>query len=406
MGQHTGAPGAHIGRRVNELRLFRNMSLRTLADLTGGAVSAGNLSKIERGLASCDSRPVIDALAAALKVAPRELLETPLPAKDPVSREAHEALGHIADALSHNWLGHPFSEQAQPWPEIEADLRLVVEDLHPRCEYVRETMLLPSLIERLYTAHAADPAHRREALLGLVQALRIAAADAKHLGADGLPSLAAVQMRYVAEELGDPAWVGVAEWQVAQAGSGDRSRMHAVSLKAVERLQADADPRVRQICGMLHLNAAMASAVTRRSDDAIAHLDEAQEMVKATAGAPNFAGLCFGAPNWTVWRISVGVELGEGPKVAEVGQGLDVSLLASANRQASYYGDMARGLAQDRRTRDRAVALMRQAEDIAPQLIRTNPYMQEAVNGLMRRRQAEAVGRELRGMAYRMGLAV
>lgn len=50
--------------------------------------------------------------------------------------------------------------------------------------------------------------------------------------------------------------------------------------------------------------------------------------------------------------------------------------------------------------------MMRTAEEIAPQYIQTHPLMKETVNGLMRRRQHDAVGRELRGLAYRMGLAV
>ncbi|MGH3588799.1 MAG: hypothetical protein ACRDQ0_21025, partial [Pseudonocardia sp.] len=90
----------------------------------------------------------------------------------------------------------------------------------------------------------------------------------------------------------------------------------------------------------------------------------------------------------------------------ELGSDLDVSLLPSANRRAGFYGDVARGLAQEKGTRDKAVRLLRTAEDTAPQFIRTNPIMKETVGDLMRRRQREAVSRELRGMAYRMGLSV
>ena len=254
--------------------------------------------------------------------------------------------------------------------------------------------------------HATDPARRGDALVGLMTTLRLAAAVTKNLGARGMPNLAATHMRYIADELGDPAWAGAAEWQVAQTGCGNQSRMLTVSLRAADKLQSSNDHRARHVYGMLHLNAAMASAATRRSDDARAHLAEAYEMVKATEGTPDFANMYFGDPNWKVWRVSVGVELGEGPKVAELGKDLDVALLPSANRRAGFYGDVARGLAEDKRTRDKAVAMLRTAEDIAPQFIRTNPFMQETVNDLMRRRQREAVGRELRGMAQRMGLAV
>src|SRR5262249_40514168 len=113
----------------------------------------------------------------------------------------------------------------------------------------------------------------------------------------------------------------------------------------------------------------------------------------------------FNAANWTVWRASVGVELGEGPRVAELEKDLDLSGL-TVRRQATFYGDVARGLAQDRRSRERAAAAMVTAERIAPRPVRTSPFMRETVADLMRRARRDAGGRELRGLAYRMGLAV
>jgi hypothetical protein len=46
--------------------------------------------------------------------------------------------------------------------------------------------------------------------------------------------------------------------------------MLAVSKRAAEHLEGNADPRARQTYGMLHLNAALASAALRRADDALA----------------------------------------------------------------------------------------------------------------------------------------
>jgi hypothetical protein len=44
-------------------------------------------------------------------------------------------------------------------------------------------------------------------------------------------------------------------------------------------------------------------------------------------------------------------------------------------------------------------------ERLAPQRVRTNPFVREVVTDLMRRARRDAIGRELRGMAYRMDLA-
>jgi hypothetical protein len=63
-------------------------------------------------------------------------------------------------------------------------------------------------------------------------------------------------------------------------------------------------------------------------------------------------------------------------------------------------------MAQDRSTRDKAVGALLRAEKIAPQRIHTDPFVRETIADLMRRTQRDAVGRDLRGMAYRMGIGV
>lgn len=397
----TSDPG--IGRRLREIRAWRGLSLRVVAELAG--VSAGYLSRVERGERAVDRRSVLEALAGALQVAPSELLAEPFPTADPVSREAHASIEKIGLVLAHNRLGQPFREQPQPWPQLEAKLRHFTGVLVPACDYLQQSIMLPDLIEGLYTAHATDPAHRREALLGLMLTMQHTAALLKNLGAHGMPHLAAMHMRYVADELDDPAWRGAAEWRVGQSSAGDRARMLTVSLRAADQLQGETDPRAQQTYGMLHLNAALASATLRRPDDAKAHLAEAREMVTATEGEPTFADMHFSRENWTVWRVAVGVELGEGPAVAELARGVDVSVLPAAERRGMFYGDIARGLAQDRSTRDRAVVMLRTAEEAAPQRIRTNPYIRETVLDLVRQARRDAAGRELRGLAYRMGLS-
>jgi transcriptional regulator with XRE-family HTH domain len=392
-----------IGTRIREIRTWRRKSLRVVAGLAG--ISAGYLSRVERGERAVDRRSLVEAIAGALQVAPSELLAEPGPARDPIAGQAHAAIEQIGMVLAHNRLDHPYSDQPRPWPEVHAELQRFTGALVPACDYVGQAVMLPTLIEALYTVHATDPAHRREALIGLMLTLQHTAALLKNLGAHGMPHLAAMHMRYVADELDDPAWIGAAEWRVGQSSGGDRSRMLAVSLRAAEQLQADADPRARQAYGMLHLNAALATAAMRRPADSRAHLAEAHDVLDVTAGAADFADMHFNRANWTTWRVAVGVELGEGPAVTEHTRNMDVASLPVAERRAMFYGDLGRGLAQDKATRERAVLMLRAAEDAAPQRIRTNPYIRETVIDLVRQAKRDATGRELRGMAYRMGIA-
>jgi transcriptional regulator with XRE-family HTH domain len=394
---------AHIGRRVREVRSWRGLSQATVAGLAG--ISVAYLSMIERGQRAVTKRALLEALAQTLKVAPSELLAEPFPGGDPISREAHGHVEDISTVLAHNRLGYPYREEVRPWPEIQADLNNFLQQLVPVCDYVQQAAILPNLIEDLYVTHAMNSAHRRDALIGLMYVLQHTAALLKNLGAHGMPYLASMQMRYVAEELGDPAWNGAAEWRVGQSSAGNRSRMLAVSLRAAEALSAEVDPWSRQAYGMLHLNAAFAVAALGKRDDALTYLGEAREMVRATEGTGDFVDMHFCATNWGIWRVAIGVELGEGPLVAKHARNVDVSTVPAAERRGMFYGDLARGLAQDKTRRDDAIEMLCVAEKAAPQRVRSHPYLQETVADLLRQARREAGGRELRGLAWRMGVA-
>ena len=78
-----------IGARIHEIRTWRRKSLRVVAGLAG--ISAGYLSRLERGERTLDSRRLPFALADALQVAPSELTGQPYPPSD-----AAESAGHAA----------------------------------------------------------------------------------------------------------------------------------------------------------------------------------------------------------------------------------------------------------------------------------------------------------------------
>jgi hypothetical protein len=72
-----------------------------------------------------------------------------------------------------------------------------------------------------------------------------------------------------------------------------------------------------------------------------------------------------------------------------------------------FWADLGRGMAQERSMQDEAVEALLRAEQLAPQRIRTNPFVRETIGDLLRRRaQRDSVGRELRGMAWRMGVVL
>ena len=232
----------------------------------------------------------------------------------------------------------------------------------------------------------------------------------KNLGVRGLPTLAALRAQRVAEELDDPAWLGLAVWLRAFTLNGTgRPRMLELSLQGADALQGHlGDPRAQQMYGALHLNAALAAAVMRRSDDAADHLREAGAIAERIEpdGGHGFGGLYFGPDNVGIWRVAIAVEFGDPGRAQELARQVTPERVPSAGRQAMYWADLGRGMAQERATREEALGALLRAEQLAPQRIRANPFVREAVGDLMRRARRKAGGRELRGLAYRMGLGV
>lgn len=65
------------GHRLREIRSWRQLSLRAVADLSG--ISYSYLAKLERGDKPIKNRQVLEAVATALKVAPSEIDGSTLP---------------------------------------------------------------------------------------------------------------------------------------------------------------------------------------------------------------------------------------------------------------------------------------------------------------------------------------
>ncbi|MGH3566460.1 MAG: helix-turn-helix domain-containing protein [Pseudonocardia sp.] len=402
--------GSGIGQRLREIRLWRGLSLRAAAGLAG--FSASYLSMIENGISPVDKRSTLEAFASALRVTPSELASEPFGSQfaDPDVGAAQATLVDVEAALSDVRFGEA-AVTPRPWPAVAADLRLLNDVHRPAADYAAQGGVLPGLLLELQALVSDPQAPRAEVLAGLMDCYQTAAFQTKNLGARGLPALAAWHGRRVAEELDDPAWLGLAAWlRASSLGGGSRDRMRVLSIQGAHELESHlSDPRVRQMYGALHLNAALASAALRQPDAAADHLDEADQIAQSLGPptpARGFGALYFGPDNVGIWRLAIAVELGDPGKAQELARDLVPQRIPSAGRQAMYWADLGRGLASLRATRDDAVTALLRAEELAPQRIRTYPLIRETVTDLLRHvRRDDAVGRELRGLAFRMGIA-
>lgn len=395
-----------IGRRLKEIRAWRGLSLRVVAELAG--LSAGYLSNIEQGKRRVDRRSTLEALAAALNVAPSELAAMPFPPRDEAAAEARAAVGLVEGAVADIRLGDPVEVVARAWPEIAADLDRLNTDLRPRADYAAQGLLLPRLIEELHAIHATDTRHRTDALRGLATCYHAAAMLCSSMGVRGVAHLAADRQVTVAERLGTPEWIAHAAWVRAHMIGGiGRERQAALAVRSITAVDSEiGNPDVAQSVGQLHLTAALAYAAMGDEDQAWTHFGEAEALAdRQEAEVGGFGYMWFGRTNVRIWKVALGTEFGYGGKVAEMARGTRPETLPSPARQGEFYADLGRALAQDKRTRGEAVRLLRKAEDLAPQRIRNMPFVRETVTNLVQRTQHDTVGRELRGMAYRFGLA-
>jgi transcriptional regulator with XRE-family HTH domain len=390
-----------IGQRLREIRSWRGLRIRTVAELSG--LSFSYLAKIERGEKPVNSRKTLEALARSLQVSPVELTGKPYVPTDPIANEAHAGVPAIEDVVSGWRLGEVPEMPARPWPEIEMDLKRLNTTLRPNSDYAAQATLLPGLIRDLLVSRAQDE-YRRPALRGLLDAYYAAASVGTRLGFLGLPTLAVERMCQAAEELDDPAWHGFVAWARAHVLSGtNRDRQYRLAVAAADIKDTRVEAR-----GMANLTAALAAAAQGDEGTSQEHLAEAANLAELIdADVSPWSGninMQFGRTNVRIWQVAIGVELGHGAKVEETAKKVRPETI-TASRQAGFWIDYGRGLLAERKTRDRGLAALLTAEKLAPQQLHHNAFVREAVSGLLTSARRDAGGRELRGLAFRMGVA-
>lgn len=299
---------------------------------------------------------------------------------------------------------HPHSPSSSP-----AELRTAVDEVGIACqasEHASYAPRLADLIEELHV-HAADPRgfDTRAAIAALVPTYRAVFVLAKDLGYVDLAWIAAERCVQGTQLLDSPEWTALGEFCRANGllTAGARDRALRVAEHAANTAASLSHPDVMPVYGILHLTSALATAPGSDHRDIDAHITEAANIAQH-AGETSTFRLHFGPTNVAVRRVSIAVERGDGGKAAELARGVDPTILLSRRRRAHFYADLGRGLAQTRGKDREALAMLREAEKLAPEQVRTNPLVREAVAVMLQRARSTAGGRDLRGLAYRMGV--
>lgn len=391
--------GSEIGRRLRQFRNARGWSLKLVADRAG--ISASHLSNLEAGRRTLDSRSLVADLATALEVAPTDI--TGVSQEIPRQPADDHALVEVRQALLAVSLDEP-SGEVQPVEQLRTRVETVLEAQN-NADSAAVGAALPSLIRDL---HATLAAHRDEREILRLLALAHMQGTQAWLAAIGAPIdlawQAATLARQAGERLDEPIPLAIGAYGTAlgllAAGSFD---MAARTLADV-RL-APTTPQDTQLAGSLALASSLVSAARRDQSERRAALDYAAELAERT-GETNLMGFGFGPSNVAVWRLQGALEAGEFAEAAHIAETVNPTALPVRARQAVYWREYGRSLAHLPKRRDTAVMMLRRAEQISPEHVYRHPFTRETLTDLLARAKRDAVGRELRGIAYRAGLLV
>jgi transcriptional regulator with XRE-family HTH domain len=395
-----------FGMRLREVRRWRRLTLREAADLAG--LSFSFWGQVERGEKAVTTRKTLEAMVTVLRVHPTELSGQPWTPRNALDSGAPAELVAIETALERYELGTDPEIPVRSWPEIQTDLDRLVKLQHVTSDYRAQGELAPALIGELHGAYLRLPQRRRDVLIELMMAYGSTVWTAKRLGGYGLPALAARALQQCAEELGDPVWLGYAAWRRGDAtGQLDRAGQYRRSVAAAENLTGQLDSGdALQACGMLHLSASLAAGAQADRATAATHLQEALALAaRMDTEVGTWAHLWFGPTNVGIWRTTVAVELGEHGQALEAAKTVHPELLPAGGRRAEFWIELGRALVAGKKTREEGLRLLLRAERLAPQIVRTDLFVREAVADMLRRARGDAGGRELRGLAWRLGIA-
>ena len=397
----NGSTDTTVGMNVRRARRYAGLTLEQLAGRIGK--SKGWLSMIENGRARLEKRQDIALIAEVLAVSADTLLGQPAP--EIASAGRSYSLKPFRTVLLDAALDDPPDVPARP-VEVLAPVVDAMDQALRKADYDTLHRELPGLLGELQVrvATAAGPEHD-EALRLLILTAASTMIMLRHFGRADLAWVAADRGRQAAALLGDPAWTAAAAFECAHARpSVNKPR----ALMSAPRLAEEFEPHIgdgtfeREVYGMLQLSAALACAVDGDHQGADEHGAESARVAGPLGDRPDAFEL-FGLANVGVWRTSLAVEAGNAEAALAHAAAVEPRALASANRRAALRLEKARAKAMLGDDRG-AITELRQAERLSPAQVRNHPLVREMVAHMLDSARREAGGRELRGLAWRMGL--
>jgi len=397
-----------LGERIAYYRRRRGLSQVKLAGLLGRSESW--LSQVERGVRSIDRISVLTQVAAVLNVPVTELSPDPLLQREEATE--HSTVHTIRMALSrHDALpgilgSREVAGRAASLAELEAEAERAWELTHDS-RYKELESFLPALITAAEGFARRLPAARRKAafrsLAVTYQATAALMAKLREVDAGwvaGERSIAA------AEQADAPLLATAGAFRIAHAFlSGNRTEEALETARSaaavLEPAVADGPAELVAMWGALNLAGAVAATRAAQEDTARECMRNAEDAARRLRTDRNDFHTEFGPTNVALHAVSIAVELGDAGEAIRRAATVDASKL-STERRARFLIDVARAYAQRRKVTE-TVQTVEEAEALAPEQVRSHPFVREIVRDLLRG-ERRRVRPELRALAQRVGV--
>lgn len=398
-----------IGERVAWYRRRRGMSQEVLAGLVGR--TADWLQKAENNRIELDRLSVIRSLVEVLDVSIGDLIGEPVLldwTADSRSRTVPALRAALMDysQLSPMLAGDGGDVEPPPLDRI-AERVGTIFDAYQQSRFGYVTAQVPDLLRdtvaatRSVETDAAGSAHELLAL-----SYQAAASVLTKLGEADLAWIAAERGLAAAHSTGNFVVLGSLFRSVTHTLLSTGRYRPAVELvnRAAGVLGADlghADAAMLSVYGSLFLAGGMAAARAEDRGTTRSFLQEAQESADRLGGDANHLWTAFGPTNVAIHRVNTAMELGDVQVALDLGPLLDTSGLPT-ERRVRHALELARAYSA-RNRRDDGLAVLLDAEQIAPEQVRHHFISRQLVLTWMRH-QRRKPSLELAGLAARLRL--
>ena len=389
-----------LGARLHRLRTDRGKSLQVIAGLAG--MGKSTLHRIEHGQHAVTLSEII-ALATALEVAPSELTKLPVPAPaNGHTDSATEAVRLALDAVDADYpegLVLPLAVLREQGTQIYAQARA--------CQFAEVTTNLPGLIRNLHTTLATGTDHAELLELAIYLHVHVTRMWLAYVGAPtDLVRRSAFLAHRLAQERNETTTLAVAEFGVANVLLGGAVELGRAKLESIALPPTTA--ATAGLVGFVTACHATAAVLEGRYGDMAAPMEAAAEVAERFGATHDLdsLGFSFGPVNVGLARMWQALEAHEPDQAARIAQEVDPERIPLLVNRSIYWMHSGRALAQLRGRYEDAVRALRTAESIFPTMVLRDPNVREALATLLPSSRRDAIGMELRGLAYRAGLPV